>query len=90
MPFMETTAVLNNCPVPPVNRTTVQTLTLHKACELVGGVSKLANYLHEPAISVMRWLDGDERPPSRVFLDCVDVVLFHERHLAADTAAMDE
>jgi hypothetical protein len=59
----------------------VQTLTLHKACELVGGVSKLAHYLHVPAESLFAWLDGDERPPTRVFLDCVDLVLFHERHL---------
>jgi hypothetical protein len=62
---------------------------MHKACTLVGGVSKLAHYLHEPTTSVMRWLDGDERPPTRVFLDCADVILFHERHLA-DSTALDE
>jgi hypothetical protein len=88
---METAnAVLSDCPLAPRYRTTVQTLTLHKACELLGGVSKLANYLHVPAISLVRWLDGDERPPTRVFLDCVDVVLFHERHFAAGSAALDE
>jgi hypothetical protein len=76
------TAVLD-CPVAPRYRTTVQTVTLHKACELIGGVSKLANFLHVSAISVTRWLDGEEKPPTRVFVDCVDLVLFHERHLTA-------
>ena len=71
----------NDCPVAPEYRTTLQTLTLHKACELIGGVSKLANHLRVPAVSVTRWLDGDEKPPLRIFLDCVDIVLFHERHL---------
>ena len=90
MPLMETAnAFLSDCRVAPGYRTTVQTLTLHKACELVGGVSKLASYLHVPVQSAMRWLDGDERPPTRVFLDCVDVVLFHERHFAG-SAALDE
>jgi hypothetical protein len=87
---METNAALSHCPVAPRPRTTVQTLTLHKACELVGGVSKLSHYLHVPTRSVRRWLDGDERPPTRVFLDCVDLVLFHERHLAAGSAALEE
>jgi hypothetical protein len=50
---------------------------------LLGGVSKLANYLHVPPRSLTRWLDGDEKPPTPVFLDCVDIVLFHERHLPA-------
>ena len=69
-------AVRNHRAVPPF-----QALTLSKACELVGGRSKLAQYLHAPLAAVAQWLDGDERPPSRVFRDCVDLVLFHERHL---------
>lgn len=65
----------------PNYRVNFQTLTLQKACKLVGGVFKLAHYLHVPAGSLSQWLDGAERPPTRVFLDCVDLVLFHERHL---------
>jgi hypothetical protein len=84
---MESASALTDCPVAPRYRTTVQTLTLHKACELAGGVSKLANFLHVPPISLVRWLDGAEKPPTRVFLDCVDIVLFHERHLAGSGEA---
>jgi hypothetical protein len=79
---MQSASALLDCPAAPRYRTTVQTITLHKACELIGGVSKLANFLHVPAISITRWLDGEEKPPTRVFVDCVELVLFHERHLA--------
>jgi hypothetical protein len=78
---------LSDCPVAPQYRTTVQTLTLHKACDLLGGLSKLANYLHVSPISLTRWLDGQEKPPTRVFLDCVDIILFHERHLPGPRAS---
>jgi hypothetical protein len=80
---VETATALTDGPLAPQHRATVQTLTLHKACDLLGGVSKLANYLHVPPRSLTRWLDGDEKPPTPVFLDCVDIVLFHERHLPA-------
>lgn len=61
---------------------TVQTVVLHTACELAGGVPKLAHHLGVPAAKVARWLERNEKPPTKVFLDCVDIVLFHERHLA--------
>jgi hypothetical protein len=61
-------------------RTPLQTETVQKACRLAGGVSKLAKYLHVPATLVSRWVNGDERPPMRAFRDCVDLILFHERH----------
>jgi len=64
----------------------VQALTLRKACELSGGVPKLAKFLHVPPSAVIRWLDGREKPPARIFLDCVDILLFHERHLSARAA----
>ena len=87
MPLMKTAnTVLDDRRAAPRYPTTVQMLTLSKACELAGGVSKLAVYLHVPAPSVVRWLHGDERPPSRVFLDCVDLVLLHERHLVPVTS----
>jgi hypothetical protein len=66
--------------------TAVQALTLRKACELSGGVPKLAKFLHVPSTAVARWLDGNEKLPPRIFLDCVDIVLFHERHLSARAA----
>lgn len=58
----------------------LQTETVQKACHLAGGISKLASYLHVPALLLSRWVNGDERPPTRVFRDCVDIILFHERH----------
>jgi DNA-binding transcriptional regulator YiaG len=70
----------------PIAHATVQALTLRKACELSGGVPKLARFLHVPASAVKRWLDGGEKPPARIFLDCVDILLFHERHLSAGAA----
>jgi hypothetical protein len=63
---------------------TIHTETLRTACQLVGGVSKLANHLHVRGIVLGRWLSGEARPPARVFVDCVNIVLLHERHL--DTA----
>ena len=57
-------------------------LTIQKACKLAGGPLKLAGYLHAPVAAVARWLKGEQRPPARVFVDCVDLVLFHERHLS--------
>jgi len=66
-------------------RPTVQAVTLQTACGLVGGVPKLATHLGVPAASIQRWLDG-EKPPTKVFLDCVDIVLFHERHLGPTDA----
>ena len=56
---------------------TVQRLVLHTACELAGGEAKLAHHLGVPAMALSRWLHGDEKPPTKVFLDCVDIVLFH-------------
>jgi hypothetical protein len=49
--------------------------TLHEACLILGGEQKLAEYLGVTAAAVDGWLRGISRPPDRVFLRCVDVIL---------------
>jgi DNA-binding transcriptional regulator YdaS (Cro superfamily) len=61
--------------------TPIQTETIRTACQLAGGASKLARHLQVRAMQLTRWLKGEERPPARVFVHCVDIVLLHERHL---------
>jgi hypothetical protein len=68
-----------DCPAAPSFRATVRTQTLHKACEVVGGISLLANHLHVTPVSLSRWMAGEESPPWDVFLACVDIVLSHPR-----------
>jgi hypothetical protein len=62
------------CPVAPILRQTVYTRTLHRACELLGGVPELAVYLSVAIQELDRWLEGLEVPPQGVFLAAVDVV----------------
>ena len=61
----------------PPSRSTVYARTLHRACEILGGVSQLATHLEVRDADLKRWLDGDEDPPLEVFLAAVDVVLLH-------------
>lgn len=63
-----------DCPVAPILRRTVYTHTLHRACELLGGVPELAVYLRVAIQELQRWLQGLEAPPQGVFLAAVDVV----------------
>jgi hypothetical protein len=63
-----------NCPAAPVLRQTVYTSTLHRACEVLGGVPELALYLSVAIQELQRWLAGLEVPPQGVFLAAVDVV----------------
>ena len=62
------------CPVAPILRQTVYTRTLHRACELLGGVPELAVYLSVAIQELDRWLEGVEVPPQGVFLAAVDIV----------------
>jgi hypothetical protein len=64
-----------NCPTAPPAQVTVYTRVLHRACELVGGVEKLAARLRVPVPTLYRWLDGDAEPPTPVFLRAVDIVM---------------
>jgi DNA-binding transcriptional regulator YdaS (Cro superfamily) len=58
---------------------TVYARTLHRACEVLGGVDALARHLGVSAAAVTHWIGGVEQPPIDAFLAAVDVVL-----LAAD------
>lgn len=64
-----------NCPAAPPDHTTVYTRVLHRACQIVGGIEKLAARLRVPAVMLFRWLDGEAEPPTPVFLQAVDIVM---------------
>jgi len=65
----------DECPVAPAPRVTVYTRVLHRACQIVGGVEQLSAHLRVSTALVYRWLEGDDVPPSHVFLIAVDLVL---------------
>ena len=65
------------CPVAPPSRSTVYCRTLHRACEILGGVQALAAHLQCAAEDLQRWMEGHEDPPLDMFLASVDVVLLH-------------
>lgn len=65
----------DNCPVAPPRRVTVYTRVLHRACQKMGGVDALAQELHVGAEVLHRWLEGEDVPPSRIFLQAVDLVM---------------
>ena len=66
---------VDNCPIAPPSQVTVSTRVLHRACQIAGGVEKLAVRLRVPLPTLYRWLDGDGEPPAPVFLKAVDIVL---------------
>jgi hypothetical protein len=72
---MQIEDAVDNCPMPPPSRTTVQTRVLHRACQRLGGVTHLAQHLGVPESTVYRWLEGEEEPPTPIFLKAVDVVM---------------
>ena len=73
---MEKIQVANDeCPVAPPPRVTVYTRVLHRACQILGGVQELADHLRVSAVLLHRWLEGDDVPPSHIFLNAVDLVL---------------
>jgi len=72
---MEEIKVQPDCPVAPPPRVTVYTRVLHRACQKLGGVEALAQELHVAVEVVHRWLEGEDVPPSRIFLKAVDLVM---------------
>jgi hypothetical protein len=56
-------------------RVTVYSRTLHRACEILGGLDRLARHLGVPRAALARWIDGSEEPPLKIFLAAVDIVL---------------
>ena len=65
----------DDCPVAPPPRVTVHTRVLHRACQILGGVDKLARHLKVSRALLHAWLDGDDVPPPTVFLQAVDLIL---------------
>jgi hypothetical protein len=65
----------DDCPLAPPPRVTVHTRVLHRACQILGGVDKLAARLGVSQTMLYRWLDGEDVPPSRIFLKAVDLIL---------------
>jgi len=73
---MEKTEVpADNCPVAPPRRVTVHTRVLHRACQHLGGVEHLARHLKVSADLLHSWLEGEDVPPSSIFLKVVDLIL---------------
>lgn len=65
----------DDCPPLPKSRVTVYARTLHRACEVLGGLDATSRHLGVPTIALTRWIGGVEQPPLDVFLAAVDVVL---------------
>lgn len=76
MPAMENIEIpAEKCPTPPPPRITVHTRVLHRACQMLGGVSQLARHLKASPELVHAWLEGEAIPPAAVFLKAVDLIL---------------
>jgi len=65
----------NDCPPLSASRVTVFARTLHRACEVLGGLEPTSRHLGVSTASLTRWIGGVEQPPLDVFLAAVDVVL---------------
>lgn len=65
----------DECPTAPPPRVTVYTRVLHRACQILGGVDHLAAHLRVSSALIYRWLEGEDVPPSHIFLNAVDLVL---------------
>jgi hypothetical protein len=64
-----------DCPPLSTTRVTVYARTLHRACEVLGGLDALSRHLGVPAATLTRWIGGAAEPPLDVFLRAVDIVL---------------
>jgi hypothetical protein len=66
----------SDCPTPAeATPLTVQTQTLHRACEKVGGIEQLAAVLRVSVVLLTGWLEGTSVIPRHIFLAAVDIVL---------------
>jgi DNA-binding transcriptional regulator YiaG len=52
----------------------VQTRTLRRAADTLGGVGELAALLNTSEDDVRRWIKGTDRPPQVAFLKALDIV----------------
>lgn len=64
-----------DCPPLSKTRVTVYARTLHRACEVLGGVDALSRHLDVPVPTLSRWIGGLDQPPLDKFLVAVDIVL---------------
>jgi hypothetical protein len=64
-----------DCPPLSKSRVTVYARTLHRACEVLGGLDALSRQLGVPRATLTRWIGGLEQPPLDQFLAAVDIVL---------------
>jgi hypothetical protein len=69
--------VARDCPLAPPAHANVYSRALHRACLIVGGLDKLAERLQVPVDDARRWLQGEELPPDRVFVECVEILLLY-------------
>jgi len=73
----EQSAAARECPLAPPEHASVYSRALHRACLVVGGVDVLAQRLEVDVEKLRGWLKGDEQPPERVFLACVEIILLY-------------
>ena len=57
---------------------TVYARTLKRAADIVGGESALASRLSLGPEIVAQWVRGEGVPPTKVFLQAVDIVTAHD------------
>ena len=58
---------------------TIYTQTLAKAAEFHGSTQSLANFLHVPEATLLRWMSGRAQMPLQAFLKLVEAIVQHER-----------
>ena len=58
----------------PHTESSVQTRTLRRAADTLGGIGELASLLNTPEGDVRRWIEGTDRPPQVAFLKALDIV----------------
>jgi hypothetical protein len=73
----EHSAAARDCPLAPPEHASVYSRALHRACLVVGGVDVLAGRLEVAVDQLKGWLQGDQQPPERVFLACVEIILLY-------------
>jgi hypothetical protein len=71
-------AAPNDCPPAPGFRASLSTLILHEACQTAGGIAPLAKLLGVSAVSLDRWLEGEEEAPPEIYWACIEIVLLHD------------
>lgn len=67
----------SDCPTPAPQRRTIYARTLHRACEVAGGLAALAAHLGASEAATRGWIEGTEDPPERFFLAAVEILLLH-------------